>query len=440
LKEKVKKTILIVTWPEPSNINCTFSLASALSEQGNQVVYATLDEFKNYIASHGYPCLILDEKNDRVSPSLKLMDGVFQEEEKYIKIIKDYFHAQLPDLVIIHHFFGTVSRVIHRLKIPVVFLNPENYSLFNSGLPPVFSDIYPKSFGIFWKIKMFFSWLKLAAFKHKLAQNVPLYRFLFYYFTDKRLSLRIKRLKQLGGNIGWCEYGPRLLGPELVVMAQEFDFPHKSKALSRCYIGCSMATQRKEEIIPWASKVQKWGINWEELDRDKPLIYCSLGSLADCYPNRSFFFQSVIQAFKERNHLQLILHCDDASDQFTTLPENVILAKWVPQLKVLSKATLFITHGGASSVRESVYYGVPMIVYPFRNDQFGMAARVAYHHLGVKGNIRRVNEKAIGKNVDMVLADNSYVESVQKMQQFFQKQSNCEKGVQFIEDILKKAK
>ena len=41
----------------------------------------------------------------------------------------------------------------------------------------------------------------------------------------------------------------------------------------------------------------------------------------------------------------------------------------VPQLTLLCRATLFVTHGGMNSVNEALYYGVPMIVLPFGLDQ-----------------------------------------------------------------------
>ncbi|WP_442789489.1 nucleotide disphospho-sugar-binding domain-containing protein [Paenibacillus sp. CAA11] len=41
----------------------------------------------------------------------------------------------------------------------------------------------------------------------------------------------------------------------------------------------------------------------------------------------------------------------------------------MPQLEVLQKAKLFITHGDMNSTSESLYYGVPLIVLPQSADQ-----------------------------------------------------------------------
>ncbi|MEZ4726485.1 MAG: glycosyltransferase [Caldilineaceae bacterium] len=49
----------------------------------------------------------------------------------------------------------------------------------------------------------------------------------------------------------------------------------------------------------------------------------------------------------------------------------------VPQLEILQRAALFITHGGMNSTSEALLYGVPVIVVPQHGDQFLVASQVA---------------------------------------------------------------
>ena len=43
------------------------------------------------------------------------------------------------------------------------------------------------------------------------------------------------------------------------------------------------------------------------------------------------------------------------------IPANVEVGQMVPQLDILSQASVFITHAGMGGTGEAIYYGVPMI-------------------------------------------------------------------------------
>ncbi|MBT2521723.1 macrolide family glycosyltransferase [Arthrobacter sp. ISL-28] len=58
------------------------------------------------------------------------------------------------------------------------------------------------------------------------------------------------------------------------------------------------------------------------------------------------------------------------------LPANVVASRFVPQLEVLARAALFVTHGGMNSVNEAMYAGVPMLVIPQGAEQPMVAGRV----------------------------------------------------------------
>jgi MGT family glycosyltransferase len=65
----------------------------------------------------------------------------------------------------------------------------------------------------------------------------------------------------------------------------------------------------------------------------------------------------------------------------------------VPQLQVLDRAALFVTHGGMNSVNEAMLAGVPMLVVPLGADQPLVARRVV--ELGA-GLALRADEAAVG--------------------------------------------
>jgi UDP:flavonoid glycosyltransferase YjiC (YdhE family) len=55
--------------------------------------------------------------------------------------------------------------------------------------------------------------------------------------------------------------------------------------------------------------------------------------------------------------------------------------EFLPQVRLLDRAAVAVTHGGNNSVTEAMTAGVPLVVLPFSTDQFAGAAaleRVGY--------------------------------------------------------------
>ena len=111
--------------------------------------------------------------------------------------------------------------------------------------------------------------------------------------------------------------------------------------------------------------------------------------------------------------------------------------KWIPQIRVLSKAAVHITHGGFTSVRESIETEVPMIVIPFDADQPGNAARIVYHNLGVRV---LPNELVGAKLVELtrqVYTSPSLKENVRNMKIAFDRQRSKQSAADVVESLLR---
>ena len=63
---------------------------------------------------------------------------------------------------------------------------------------------------------------------------------------------------------------------------------------------------------------------------------------------------------------------------------NVHLSSFVPQKELLNDNRIkgIITHGGAGSILEAIYYAKPMIVCPVNSDQFPNGIRVEQLGIG----------------------------------------------------------
>jgi UDP:flavonoid glycosyltransferase YjiC (YdhE family) len=88
-----------------------------------------------------------------------------------------------------------------------------------------------------------------------------------------------------------------------------------------------------------------------------------------------------------------VIQLGNAADpqEFGPLPPRIRLVAQAPQLQLLERADVFVTHAGFSSVREALCHGVPMLMFPCRLDQPGNAARAVSLGLGLRGRIGSVD-------------------------------------------------
>jgi UDP:flavonoid glycosyltransferase YjiC (YdhE family) len=222
--------------------------------------------------------------------------------------------------------------------------------------------------------------------------------------------------------------GSVLKQPTLVLCPAEFDFPEATKRNGDHHVEASIDLERSE-LRPFP---------WGELDESKPLIYCSLGSHSNQYGQSRDLFLAVIDAIERKPEWQLILATGRGLiDQIDLhVPANALVVEWAPQLKVLKKSSIMITHGGLGSLKECIYFGVPMIVYPMMFDQKSNAARVAYHGIGVQGNSDMISRDQILSFIELIQVDGSFKMKITSMSRIFKEAEESSKGVQIIEAML----
>jgi len=99
----------------------------------------------------------------------------------------------------------------------------------------------------------------------------------------------------------------------------------------------------------------------------RPLLYVSLGTL---HHGNTAFFRRCIEAFHDYPG-QVLLSVGRGTDLslFADAPENFIVAEAFPQLKILERTHIFLTHAGLNSMHESLWSGVPMVAVPQQFEQ-----------------------------------------------------------------------
>ena len=85
----------------------------------------------------------------------------------------------------------------------------------------------------------------------------------------------------------------------------------------------------------------------------------------------------------------------------------------VPQIDVLERASIFITHCGMNSASEAIQYGVPVICLPIKCDQPLVADRLADDlDLGIKFDPLKMNANDLKSAIEKILTDQSYLNRV----------------------------
>ena len=97
------------------------------------------------------------------------------------------------------------------------------------------------------------------------------------------------------------------------------------------------------------------------------------------------------------------------------LPRNVHRMTWIPQNDLLGhpNVKLFITHGGANSMMEAVYHGVPLILFPLGIDQGFNAQLSQSKDYGLRMNIASFTAEEMAAAIHDVLGGN-YTKSVKE--------------------------
>lgn len=172
---------------------------------------------------------------------------------------------------------------------------------------------------------------------------------------------------------------------------------------------------------------------WERLTGE-PLIYASMGTLMN---GQADVYRAITAAAAKRNGLQLVLSVGDQVDpeQIGPLPGNTIAVKRAPQLELLKRASVCITHGGLNTVLESLAQGVPQVAIPVTVDQPGVAARIAEKKVGLSVPLKELSESRLSLLLDQVLNGPTYRDNAR----YFQKVIAQTDGLSKAADLLERA-
>jgi zeaxanthin glucosyltransferase len=166
----------------------------------------------------------------------------------------------------------------------------------------------------------------------------------------------------------------------------------------------------------------------------EPLIYASMGTLQNGLEST---FSAIAEAVGTRPGMQLVLSIGESLEpgKINSLPANCIVVKNAPQIELLKRAALCITHAGLNTALESLALGVPMVAIPVSTDQPGVAARIAYTKTGSYVPLRELTAPGLSTLINEVLTNSEYRQNANKMREAIAKTN----GLEVAADLLEQA-
>lgn len=170
----------------------------------------------------------------------------------------------------------------------------------------------------------------------------------------------------------------------------------------------------------------------------QPLIYASLGTVQ----NRLLeTFQTIARACQDLDaQLVIALGGGSSPESLPALPGSPLVVGYAPQLELLQRATLTITHAGMNTTLESLSNGVPMVAIPIANDQPGVASRIAWTGTGEVVPLKRLSISKLQSAIKQVLAKDSYKNNAVKIQKAIQVSGGVSRAADIVEQVLSTGK
>ena len=169
---------------------------------------------------------------------------------------------------------------------------------------------------------------------------------------------------------------------------------------------------------------------WEQLCKG-PKVFVSLGTVNQARGKR--FFDAIQEAARGQN-FQVVLVAPE--DMVPNPPTNVIRADFVPQVELLKKMDVVVSHGGHNTVCESLSEGLPMVVVPIKDDQPVIAQQVVDAGAGIRLRFGRITSSELRSAILDTLQNQAYREHARRLQYSLHQAGGATSAAERLEALL----
>jgi zeaxanthin glucosyltransferase len=412
------------------HINPCLKIAETLKQDGDDVYFAGVGFFQDYVQQQGFRYYILEAYPFGLGLET-WVNKVEKRKHVYLSALRDRLNDRLaksretdlywmlkglnPDIILLDAFQATDFILLYQhLKqsdIKIVLLHATLSTKITSNFPPVNSDAFPEDTAAVEQAIRKMRWQQFLKTVRKKFLNIGL---------DEKFIIK-RRIKKNEIPQKYISHQNNLLNfaidniDEFVLLPKEFDFPNTISEMLRHYIGfLPTETRNGETDVNYDRQVS--AIRRMKTDSAIKVVYCSFGTIE--VKNKKVilgFLQRLVTITQSENFVIIISLKGQPEDvSKLVVSDKVFVFSSVPQLEVLRYTDVFITHGGINSIKEAIYAEVPMLMYPVHSeyDPRGNAARIVYHSLGLRGNAITDSADDIVKKIKELATNPSYKKNI----------------------------
>jgi MGT family glycosyltransferase len=340
-------TGVALIYPTQGHIARALGVVSDVVAHGEKVFLYGTGRSRQKIERTGAQCKLYGHGHDEFSPTHPA-EGLFSDMSRLLALTEQLLpelladvHASCPDYLLIDTKSLWGRLVAQILQIPAITLS-------------VVFAIQPKSIGV----------PDLVRFLYSGANGEKLLRGLIE-FTRYTAAARQLDRKYGTSSPGIIEYLGNPQPLNIIFTSREFQLQGNAFDDRYQFVGPSIPSER--DVIS-----DGFPMDW--LQSDRPLIYVALGTTFHHAPE---FYRACLEAFADMPAQVILSTGPGGTKDLGPAPDNFLIRESVPQVPILRRTSVFVTHGGMNSANEALYFSVPMVVIPQAGDQHLVAQRVA---------------------------------------------------------------
>lgn len=391
-----------ISMPFVGHLNPMTSLARKLQSRGHEITFIGVPDVEPFaraadlefeaFCEHEFPAGSIAK---RYAPISKLhgLEAARRSVEKNASLFSAA-SKHLPKKLAQTGVEALVIDVIHTFVELVPLSLEMPYAQVSTGLPLDSSGSTPP---------FFFSWphVDTTAARERNQEGLKAAGEIF----SPVVQLAMSYAEKAGLTIDWNDV--TATASKLAVITQtprEFDFPNIPWPDAFHYTGPFHDNNGRQPVV----------FPWEKLT-GRPLVYASMGTLVNGLPG---IYTTILQALGQLSEIQVVLSTGQhvKPEALGTIPSSAIVVRTAPQIELLKRAALCITHAGLNTALEALAEGVPMVAIPIAYDQPGVAARIAYHGVGEFLDIANLSVARLRRLSQQVLENPQYREKARKFQ------------------------